>query len=149
MIYIASDHGGYKLKEQLKKFLHQQKFEFKDLGPAKFKPGDDYPDYGVKVAKQVAKNPVSNLGILVCRSGQGMCIVANKFKGVRAALVWNVKEAVMSRNDDMANVLCIASDFTNERTAESILKTWLNTPYSDDPRHMRRIAKISRLENLL
>jgi len=148
MIYIASDHGGYKLYAQLKKFLHQQKLEFKDFGPTKFKDGDDYPDYGVKVAKQVSKNPVSNLGILLCRSGQGMCIVANKFSGVRAAVVWNIKQARLSRNDDMANVLCLPSDFLNTQQAEAIVKTWLATPYSTDQRHMRRIKKISSLEKL-
>lgn len=146
MIYIASDHGGYKLKEQLKKFLQQQKLEFKDLGPAKYKDGDDYPDYGAKVAKQISKNPLANLGILLCRSGQGMCIVANKFSGVRAALVWNTKQAVLSRNDDMANVLCLPSDFLTSKQAEAITKTWLTTPYSQDSRHMRRIKKISTLE---
>lgn len=149
MIYLASDHGGYKLKEQVKKFLEKQKLAFKDLGPAKFKDGDDYPDYGAKVAKQVAKNPVSNLGILICRSGQGMCIIANKFTGVRAALVWNEAEAIMSRNDDMTNVLCLPSDFISAKTALAIVKTWLSTPYSIDPRHMRRIKKISNIENSL
>lgn len=146
MIYLASDHGGYKLKEHLKKFLLKQKFAFKDLGPAKFKDGDDYPDYGVKVAKQVAKNPVTNVGILICRSGQGMCIVANKFSGVRAALVWNTEEAIMSRNDDMTNVLCLPSDFISESVAKDIVNTWLTTSYSLDPRHMRRIKKITKLE---
>lgn len=146
MIYIASDHGGYKLKEQLKKFLQKRKLSFKDFGPAKFKDGDDYPDYGSKVAKQIAKNPVSNVGILICRSGQGMCIVANKFKGVRAALVWNEEEAIMSRNDDMTNVLCLPSDFISATTALAIVKTWLATPYSTESRHMRRIKKISNIE---
>ncbi len=149
MIYIASDHGGFKLKQQLLKFLEKQNFEYKDLGPSKFKDGDDYPDYSVKVAKQVSKNPVSNLGILLCRSGQGVCIVANKFAGVRAGLVWNTKQAVLSRNDDMTNVLCLPSDFINLSQATAIVKTWLDTPYSTETRHMRRVQKISRLEKLL
>lgn len=149
MIYIAADHGGFKLKQHLIKFLQKQRLEFKDLGPSKFKDGDDYPDFGTKVAKQVSKNPVSNLGILICRSGQGMCIVANKFDGVRAALVWNVASAKQSRNDDMANILCLPSDFINSSQAENIVKTWLATPYSSDKRHMRRIHKISKLEESL
>lgn len=149
MIYIAADHGGFKLKQHLVKFLQKQKLEFKDLGPAKFKDGDDYPEYGSKVARQVSKNPVSNLGILICRSGQGMCIVANKFIGARAALAWNTASAKQSRNDDMANVLCLPSDFLNSQQAEDILKAWLNTPYSSDARHMRRIKKISKLEESL
>ncbi len=149
MIYLAADHGGFKLKQSLVKFLQKQKLEFKDMGPSKFKDGDDYPDFGVKVAKEVSKNPVSNIGILICRSGQGMCIVANKFRGVRAALVWNSAAAKLSRNDDMANILCLPSDFLDSKQATAIVKTWLATPYSTDNRHMRRIKKISKLEESL
>ena len=147
MIYIGADHGGYKLKEQLKKFLGKQGFEFKDLGALKFKDGDDYPDYATKVAREVSKNPLVNLGILICRSGQGVCIVANKFKGVRAALVWNEQEYRMSRNDDMSNVLCLPSDYINTKLAEQIVKIWLNTSYSKESRHVRRVKKINNLEN--
>lgn len=143
MIYIGADHGGYKLKEQLKKFLAKQGLEFKDLGASKFKDGDDYPDYSVKVAKAVTKNPLSSLGILICRSGQGVCMVANKFKEVRAALVWNVKQAQVSRNDDMSNVLCLPADFITVTEAQQIVRVWLATPYSNDPRHVRRVKKIA------
>lgn len=146
MIYIGADHGGYKMKEQLKKFLSKQKLEFKDVGANTLKPHDDYPDYAGKVGKEVSKNPLANLGILVCRSGQGVCIVANKFPGVRAALVWNTKEAEMSRTDDMTNVLCLPSDYIDQRTAEQIVKVWLNTPYSKEARHVRRVKKISSYE---
>lgn len=146
MIYIASDHGGFKLKEQLKKFLTAGKREFKDLGPTSFKANDDYPDYAAKVAQKVSKNQLADIGILICRSGQGVCIVANKFKGVRAALVWNVKEAEMSRIDDMSNVLCLPSDYISTSEAQKIIQTWLDTPYSTEARHMRRIKKITELE---
>jgi ribose 5-phosphate isomerase B len=146
MIYIGADHGGYKMKEQLKKFLAKQKLEFFDVGAKTLKKDDDYPDYAKLVAKKVSQNPLQNLGILICRSGQGVCIVANKFKHVRAALVWNVKESEMSRIDDMSNVLCLPSDYINQKQAEDILKVWLNTPYSSEARHMRRIKKISALE---
>ncbi len=146
MIYIGADHGGYKLKEHLKKFLIKENRDFKDLGALKIKKDDDYPDYAAKVAKQVSNNPVGNLGILICRSGQGVCIVANKFKGVRAALVWNTAEAKMSRNDDMTNVLCLPSDYISPHAAENILDAWLETEFSTDSRHMRRVKKISALE---
>ncbi len=147
MIYIGSDHGGFKLKQHLKKYLKSKKFEFVDVGPEKLVPDDDYPDYAAMAAKKVSHNPVNDVAILLCRSGQGVCIVANKFKHVRAALVWNVEEAKMSRLDDMANVLCLPSDYVSEGMAEAIVYRWLKTPYSDDPRHMRRIKKISALEN--
>ncbi len=146
MIYLGADHGGYKLKERLKKYLKSRHLEFEDLGPHKLVPGDDYPDYAAQVAKKVSRNPVSDVGILLCRSGQGVCIVANKFKNVRAAVVWNIDEARMSRIDDMSNVLCLPSDYVNPTMAEAIVHMWLLTPYSTDQRHMRRIKKISALE---
>ncbi len=147
MIYIGADHGGYKLKEQLKKFLTKKKLEFVDVGAKKLKVGDDYPDYAKIVGKKVSQNPLRNLGLLICRSGQGVCIVANKFNHVRAALVWNEKEAEMSRKDDMSNVLCLPSDYISQKDAEKIVKVWLDTPYSTEARHVRRVKKISDLES--
>ncbi len=147
MIYIASDHGGFKLKEQLKKFLANQKLAHTDLGPKKFEADDDYPDYAAKVAMKISRNPIRDCGILICRSGQGVCIVANKFANVRAGLVWNAKESEMSRIDDMTNVLCLPSDYITDKQAEQILSIWLNTSYSSEERHIRRIRKITDLEN--
>lgn len=146
MIYLGADHGGFELKNHLKKYLKSKKYEFEDLGANKFNSNDDYPDYAALVAKKVSRNPVNDLGILLCRSGQGVCIVANKFKRVRAAVVWNVEEAKMSRVDDMANVLCLPSDYISPSMAEAIVYMWLKTPYSTGTRHMRRIKKISDLE---
>lgn len=147
MIYIGADHGGYKLKEQLKKFLVKKKLEFVDIGAKKLKAGDDYPDYAKIVGKKVSQNPMQNSGILICRSGQGVCIVANKFPHVRAALVWNTKEAEMSRKDDMTNVLCLPSDYiATLKEAEAIVDVWLKMPYSSEARHVRRVKKISALE---
>lgn len=146
MIYIASDHGGFDLKLHLDKFLKKERIKFVDLGPKKFKDGDDYPDFAKLVAEKVSKNPTRDVGILICRSGQGVCIVANKFKHVRAALVWNVLEAKMSRTDDMTNVLCLPSDYISPRIAEHIVETWLNTKWSKDPRHVRRVKKVAALE---
>jgi len=155
MIYIASDHGGFKLKEYLKKTLGN-KVRFTDLGPGKFVKGDDYPDYAKKVAAKISSSQpsreksrdlsVGDIGILICRSGQGVCIVANKFKNVRAALVWNTKEARVARNDDMANILCLPSDYVTRAQAVQIVKTFLITPYSKDKRHVRRVQKIKALE---
>jgi RpiB/LacA/LacB family sugar-phosphate isomerase len=147
MIYIASDHGGFKLKEHLKKFVATLGLPVKDFGPKKYDQGDDYPDYAAPAARAVSKNPDRDMAILICRSGQGVCIVANKFKNVRAALVWNTGEAKASRNDDMSNVLCLPSDYVSPRTAEHIVETWLETAYSDHPRHVRRVRKITKLES--
>lgn len=146
MLYIGSDHGGYQLKEHLKKFLAKGKIKIADLGPKKLVKDDDYADYAKLVAAKVSKRPQKDLGILLCRSGQGVCIVANKFKNVRAALVWNVIEAQISRTDDMSNVLCLPSDYISPRMAERIVEKWLETPYSTESRHIRRVKKISALE---
>jgi ribose 5-phosphate isomerase B len=146
MIYIASDHGGYALKELLKLYFVKHKIEYMDLGANQIVKDDDYPDYAKLVAKKVSEDPGKNAGILLCRSGQGMAITANKFKSVRAAVIWNTKQAKAARNDDMTNVLALPSDYIAAPEAWRIVKTWLTTPYSKDKRHLRRVKKIAALE---
>lgn len=146
MLYIGADHGGFGLKEQLKKFFVQQKIEYIDLGAAAFVDGDDYPLYAEKVAREVAKNPAKNLGVLLCRSGQGVAIAANKIKGVRAAVIWNEAEARASRNDDHANILCLPSDYVSLVKARKIVTTWLDTPFSQEARHVKRVKMIGKIE---
>ena len=159
MLYIASDHGGFKLKEDLKKFLKREEVAFEDVGPKKPSPNDDYPDIAKIVSEKVSNHPPAlpggakrstvNLGLLICRSGQGVCIVANKFKNVRAGLVWNPAEARASRNDDMTNVLCLPADYVSSETATVIVKNCLITPFSKEERHVRRVKKIQELEKTL
>ena len=147
MLYIASDHGGFKLKESIKKYLKARAVPYVDVGAKTLNPKDDYPKFAAAVAKKVSQQPNDHQGILLCRSGQGVCIVANKFKHVRAALVWNVKEAKMSRTDDMSNVLCLPADYVSEKLAQEIVKVWLATPYSKQKRHARRVKEISKIED--
>lgn len=146
MIYIASDHGGFKLKEYLKPALKDKGFKVQDLGPKKLIPADDYPDFAKLVADKISANPEKDTGILICRSGQGMCIAANKFKHIRASLVWNIVEAIKSRTDDMSNVICLPSDFISPEQAAKIVEKWLDTPWSKEERHWRRIEKINAFE---
>lgn len=146
MIYIGSDHGGFRLKENVKKFLKKEKIKVTDLGAKKLQPKDDYIDYAALVAKKVSAKPAGDIGILICRSGQGVAIAANKFKNVRASLVWNTTEAKMSRQDDMSNILCLPADYISPSMAEHIVSAWLATPYSKEERHIRRVKKISALE---
>ncbi len=146
MIYIASDHGGFKLKEKIKGHLSKSKLSFVDLGPHSFDPDDDYPDFAKKVAEKISSKPKQDVGILLCRSGQGVNITANKFKNVRAALVWNVKEAIASRRDDLANVLSIPSDYVSEKTAKKLADAWLQESMGTEKRHVRRVNKISKIE---
>lgn len=146
MIYIGSDHGGYNLKEDLKNFLQRQNIAFIDVGPNRIDPRDDYPEFSAKVARAVSKDPQNNKGILLCRSGHGVSIVANKFKNVRAALCWNEQVAKASRKDDDANILCLPSDYISPETAEEVTAAWLSAPFSGEERHNRRILEIKALE---
>jgi len=148
MIYIGADHRGYKLKEALKDYLKELNLEYEDLGALQIIFDDDYPDYAILVAKKVSENPRENRGILICGSGVGVDIVANKFKGVRSALIFNPEQARMSRNDDNTNVLSLSADFIEEDLAKEIVKVWLETPFSRLERYARRLEKIKEIEKL-
>ena len=148
MIYIGADHRGYKLKEALKDYLKELNLEYEDLGALQIIFDDDYPDYAILVAKKVSENPRENRGILICGRGVGVDIVANKFKGVRSALIFNPEQARMSRNDDNTNVLSLSADFIEEDLAKEIVKVWLETPFSRLERYARRLEKIKEIEKL-
>lgn len=158
-IYIGSDHRGFELKEELKKFLAESGYEVVDLGNDHYDAEDDYPDFSAKVAQKVAEKSAELRGIdaevrrkeevkgiLICRSGAGVDIVANKFKGVRSALVTDVKQAELVRKDDDTNVLSLASELTNKEQAKKIVDIWLKTPFSGLEKDKRRINKISELD---
>jgi ribose 5-phosphate isomerase B len=145
MLYIASDHGGFILKEALKKELLAHNLQIEDLGPNGLNIEDDYPDFAKALAQKISADSKS-FGILICRSGQGVCIVANKFKGVRAALAWNEETARVSKTDDWSNVLCLPSDFLSAGEAARIVNVWLNTEWGSDERFSRRIHKIDTIE---
>ena len=144
MIYIGSDHGGYNLKETIKKYLEENNIEHKDLGANTLNNTDDYPDFALKVAKKVAKNK-ENKGILICGTGIGMCMTANKVKGVRAALCYDERTAKLSREHNDSNILCLGGRTTHEDTAIEIVNTWLNTKFNDVERHKRRVEKMNKL----
>lgn len=140
-IYLGADHAGWQTKEYLKNYLEAKKFKIVDLGNKKFDPRDDYPDFAKAVAKKVAKNDGA-LGILICGSGQGMCMTANKFKGVRAALGWSVAAVKRSRHDNDSNILCLSGwQHTHQENAR-LVNSWLATPFSQITRYQRRIKKI-------
>jgi ribose 5-phosphate isomerase B len=146
MLYLGADHAGFKLKEQIKKYLLNQRIKFADLGNLKLDKNDDYPDFGFKVAKAVAKDKDSK-GILICGTSFGVCIVANKVKSIRAVSISNVKDAKFSRQHNDANVLCLSGWELKLPMAQKIIKVWLNTKFSGASRHKRRIKKISRYES--
>lgn len=145
-IYIGADHNGFEYKTQLTKALQMAGHTVVDEGDVSLDADDDYPEFaGKMVTALLADNDPEARGILICGSGQGMCIAANRFKGIRAALCWNQNEARASRNDDDANVLCLSSRYTSIDEAGSIMATFLATPFAGAPRFTRRIKKLDEL----
>lgn len=142
-IAIASDHAGRELKEDLKELLLELGREFFDMGTDDDK-SVDYPDYGIPLAKKVSEGDF-NSGILVCGTGVGMSILANKFKGIRAALVNDVFTAKMAKEHNNANILVIGGRVTGKGLAREIVKVWLETEFAGG-RHQRRLDKITDIE---
>jgi len=146
VIYLGADHRGFKLKEILKESLQKAGYAVFDLGNNIEDPNDDYVDFAVKVAEKVSLEFETAKGIVICGSGVGVSIVANKFKNIRCGLILNPNQAFDARNDDDINVLALAADYLDENTAKRILVTWLETPFSKSEKHQRRIDKINYLE---
>jgi len=149
LIYIGSDHRGFALKEKLKIKLTEWGFEYEDMGPLEYDKDDDYPDFATAVGKAVAlslSKGNNTKGILICGSGIGVCIVANKIKGVCAGTMSSPEQTRASVNDEDTNVLCLSADFTSEEKNLEIVKTFMETKFSGLERHVRRVDKIRGLE---
>ena len=138
-IIIASDHAGVDLKSKIKEAFSSDIRKFTGLGPYDTN-SVDYPDYAHPLAEQVAKK--ANLGILICGSGNGVCMTANKYNNIRAALCWEVSLAELAKKHNNANVLCLPARFISEEKALDIVKAFLNTDF-EGGRHERRVDKIS------
>ncbi|MDH4222778.1 MAG: ribose 5-phosphate isomerase B [candidate division Zixibacteria bacterium] len=138
-IALGADHKGFQYKNKIKIFLQEKGFELKDFGTFS-EESVDYPDYGFKVARAVAKSEADR-GILVCWTGIGMCIAANKIKGIRASLCLHEEMAKLTRAHNDSNVLCLSAKFTSEDKLSKIVEVWLNTPF-EGGRHQRRLDKI-------
>ena len=148
-VYVASDHGGFKLKEELKKHLQERGDEVVDVGNTKLDPNDDYPDFILSLAEKVALRQAQGkpaFGIVLGRSGNGEQIAANKVSGVRAAFCISPEMARKAREDNNANVLALGADFIDEKTAKKVVDAFLETPFSEAARHKRRLDKISSYE---
>ena len=139
-ICIASDHAGYELKEKIKDYLIMKDIPVIDLGPLSAN-SVDYPDYAKKLAKRVLLKK-SDAGILVCGSGTGMAITANKFKGIRAAQCYNKKSTILSRQHNNANIICIGSRMMNKKNALNFINYFFNTKF-EGGRHQKRVNKIN------
>jgi len=144
MIYIGADHRGFQLKEEIKKFLAEKKYQFEDMGNFAYDPNDDYTDFAKLVAQKVSEKPEEHNVVVFCGSGVGVDITANKFHGVRSALADDIATAKQSREHDDANVLSLPANEVGFELAKQILETWLTTAFSNGEKYKRRIDKMEQ-----
>ncbi len=148
-IFIGADHNGFELKAHLVDVLQKAGHEVHDTGDTELRPDDDFPQFAAQTvqAMKAAGNGPNIRGVLICGSGQGMCMAANRFKGIRASLVWNTHEAQAARNDDDSNVLCLPARSLTAEEATSIAQVWLQAPFAGALRFKRRISELDQLPN--
>lgn len=165
MIFLATDHAGFELKEKIKQYLMENGYQVEDMGAYKYNPQDDYPDFISKAAKAVSNDPETSRGIIFGGSGQAEMMVANKFKGVRCALFYSAVAPVraaditgrmstdpyemirLTREHNNTNMLSIGVRFVTDEAAIKVVKLWLDEPFPGHERHVRRIEKIKKLES--
>lgn len=144
-IFIGADHRGFQYKEELKTWLSSLGHTVLDCGNTVHDPQDDYPDFGLAVAEQVLQNPDS-LGVVICGSGGGICIAANKIKGIRCAQGFTPQMVKSQRSDDDINVLAVGSDVSTLEQVKQMMELYISTPFSHEARHIRRKQKIASFE---
>lgn len=143
-IYLASDHAGFELKNNLAEYIKTLGFTVIDKGPFSLDPNDDYPDYMRLVAEEILKNPDNSRGVIIGGSGQGEAMSVNRFKGIRATVYYGGDTRIieLSREHNNANILSLGARFLSKEEAEAAVKLWLEKNFSGDERHLRRLAKI-------
>jgi len=149
-IFIAADHRGFALKNKLIDWIESEKYQIVDCGNTVYDPDDDYPDFTSGLARQLlSTEAVENeaLGIAICGSGVGVCIAANRFKGIRCALGFNPQQIKHARENNHINVLALAADYINLTTAKTFVKTFLTTKLIIKEKYLRRIKKIDLIPN--
>jgi ribose 5-phosphate isomerase B len=144
-IYIGADHRGFELKENLKQWMLQSNLEFEDMGASSLNPLDDFADYAKAVAEKVAADKESR-GIVICGSGVGVDVTANKIKGILCGLGFSPEQVLSATQHDHINVLALPAAHINQQQAETIVSTFLKTPYAQDEKYLRRVKKIRQLE---
>lgn len=148
-VYLGSDHNGFHLKEKIFAYLAKRDIETEDVGDKDLDPNDDFPQFAqmaaIKVMGDEDKDPRA---ILICGGGQGMAMAANRFRGIRASVIWDAEEARMTRNDNDSNVLCLPSrvlEREDDKIWQDIIDTWLHTPFASAARYKRRNAEIDEI----
>lgn len=146
-VYIDSDHRGYELRLRLVQYLTHGGHEVHDLGTVVRDPDDNYPDVAERLARTLlADSDKSARGILLCGSGQGVCIAANRFRGIRAGLALSNRMVHAARNDDDINVLCVPADYVDYEEARAMVHAYLTTDFAAAPRYVRRARRLDELE---
>lgn len=142
-IYLGADHQGFYLKEKVYDYLNKRNFAVEDVGNSALDPSDDFPQFAQAAAGRVLQDPNISRAILICGGGQGMAMAANRFKGIRASVIWDSHEAKMTRHDNDSNVLCLPSRILDKDDDwKDIIDTWLATPYAGAARFKRRNAEL-------
>lgn len=141
-IYLAADHAGFEYKNQLLEHLHHSGYKVEDLGADVLDEQDDYPKYAFAAATKLIGDDNDARAILLCGSGEGMAIAANRVRGIRAAVCWNVAVARESRSDNNSNILCLPARFLTLQEAFAITEAWLNEEFSTNAKYERRITEI-------
>lgn len=147
-IYLGADHNGFALKEKIFAYLVKRKYDVESIGDDELDPNDDFPEFAQMAALKVIGDPSKDpRAILICGGGQGMCMAANRFRGIRASVVWDAHEAKMTRHDNDSNVLCLPARVLEDDEAlwQDIISTWLKTPFADAARFRRRNAQLDEI----
>ena len=148
-IFLGSDHNGFRLKEDVFNYLKKRGYEVFDVGDNELDPDDDFPQFAQAAAVRVLGEDIKNdpRAILICGGGQGMCMAAKRFRGIRASVIWDRYEAKMTRNDNDSNILCLPARVleNNQKEWQDIIDTWLETPFAAAPRFKRRNAQIDEV----
>jgi ribose 5-phosphate isomerase B len=145
-IFLGSDHNGFHLRNKLKVYLTKAGYDVVVDGELTLDPADDFPIFAQKVVKDVLAAGPDARGVLICGSGQGMCMAANRFKGIRALVGYDLQSVKSARNDDDANILCLPADVLKADTANLLVEVFLNTPFAAAPRFIRRIREIDEYQ---
>ena len=145
-VYIGADHNGFQLGRELLEYLKNAGYDVHDDGGAALDPDDDFPVFAARVVKDILSSDDADArGILICGSGQGMCIAANRFKGIRALLGYDRESVRSARNDDDANILCLPASIFKQDSANALVETFLTTPFAAAPRFVRRLKEIDEI----
>lgn len=147
-IYIGSDHNGFYLKEKIEAYLKKRGYDFEDVGDKEMNPEDDFPQFAHAAAVRVlSSQDIDPRAILICGGAQGMAMAANRVPGIRASVIWDALEAKITRHDNDSNVLCLSARLLDdhEEVWKEIIDVWLDTPFANAPRYIRRNRQLDEL----